>query len=289
MIHLIFSILSSASILIIFKTLERLKIDVFQVIIINYAVAFFLGLLLNRGQGNFAGFGFSQAPWIYLSLVIGVCLILMFFVIGMSTQKAGISVTSISSKISVIIPMVFSIYYTDETLNPAKTAGMVLALFSLFCIVLKKQGRGFDKRHVHLPVILFVGMGVLDSIVKFVQHEYLSTIDSAGFTGASFFFAFISGLVFCLFKQAPVRLFFQKKVFAAGILLGISNFGSIFFLINALNSNIFDSSILFGINSISIVGISVFSGCVLFKEKLSVVNWIGVASSVTAIFLLINA
>lgn len=289
MIHLTFSILSSTSILIIFKTLGTFKIKVFPVIIINYAMAFTLGLILSGERYSFSGFRFSQFPWIYFSMLIGVGLIAMFFIIALSTQKAGVSATTISSKISVIIPMLFSIFYFNETLNPVKAIGMVLALCALFCIVQKKQAAGFDKSYIHLPMILFIGMGLLDALVKFVQQEYLSNGETAGFTGASFFFAFTSGILICLFRRVPVRQFFNKKVFVAGIILGTCNFGSMFFLINALNSNIFASSILFGINSIAIVSLSIFAALVFFKEKLSPINWTGVVLSIASILLFINA
>lgn len=265
-----------------------MKIDVFHVIIINYAIAFTLGFLVNKRNDALTGLGFIQAPWIYLSMLIGVCLIGMFFVIGISTQKAGISVTSISSKISVIIPMLFSILYYNETLTPLKAVGIILALLALGCVVLRRQNNGFDKRYIYLPLLLFLGLGGLDALVKFVQQEYITDATSAGFTGASFFFAFISGIVLSLIRQVPFGQFFKKKVLIAGVLLGISNFGSMFFLINALNSHIFDSSVLFGINNIAIVGLSVFCAAVFFKEKLSALNWVGVSLSFAAISIFIN-
>lgn len=289
MIPLFFSILSSTAILIIFKTLEKLKIDVFHVIIINYAIAFSLGLFLNRGKGALTGLEFSQAPWFYLSMFIGVCLIAMFFVIGISTQKTGISVTTISSKLSVVIPMLFSIFYYNETITTAKTIGIFLALCALVCTVLKKQGTGFDKRHIHIPLILFFGMGLLDVIIKFVQYEYISSGNSAGFAGSVFFFAFVSGIILCLFRQVPITRFLKRNVVGAGILLGTCNFGSIFFLVNALNSNVFDSSVVFGINSLAIVGVSIFSAFIFFKERLSSLNWIGVSLSIVAISIFIKA
>ena len=283
------SILSSTSILIIFKILDRLKIDVFHVIIINYAIAFTMGFFLNRGAVRVSQLGISQSPWLYLSMLIGVCLITMFFVIGVSTQKAGISVTSISSKICVIIPMLFSIFYYHEAFSRLKALGIVLALLGLGCTVLKKHNNGIDNRYVFLPLLLFLGLGGLDVLVKFVQHEYITDETSAVFTGASFFFAFVSGIAICLARQVPVGQFFKTKVLIAGIFLGISNFGSMFFLINALNSHVFDSSVVFGINNIAIVGLSVFSAAVLFREKLSALNWVGVVLSLAAIAIFINA
>lgn len=289
MIHLFFSILSTTSILVLFKTIENRKIDLFHVIIINYAVAFLMGLLLNRGTGGLGGIGFSQAPWIYLSVLIGVCLIAMFFIIGISTQKAGISVTSISGKISVIIPMLFSILYYNEPFNPAKAVGIALAMLALGCAAVKKQAPGFDRRYVYLPLILFFGLGCLDALVKFVQQEYITQETSALFTGASFFFAFVSGVLLCLIRQVPLGQFLKKEVLTAGIFLGICNFCSMFFLINALNSRVFESSVVFGINNIGVVGLSVFSAAVFFREKLSALNWIGVSLSIAAISLFIRA
>jgi drug/metabolite transporter (DMT)-like permease len=294
MIHLVFSILSSFSILIIFKTIGRRKIDLFQVIIINYAAAFTLGLLLNRVNGGSDGPGLNvlsliRAPWLYTSMAIGLCLIIMFFVIGISTQKAGISVTGIAGKISVIIPMLFSIVYYHETLTAIKTAGIVLALPALACIVVKKRDSRLDRRYLVLPLLLFLGMGGLDALVKFVQHEHIVPETSAGFTGACFFFAFVSGLVICLIRQVSVKEFIKTRVLVAGTLLGISNFGSMFFLINALNSRVFDSSVIFGINSVGIVGLSVFLALILFKERLSRLNWAGVLLATGAILALVSS
>jgi len=75
-----------------------------------------------------------------------------------------------------------------------------------------------------------------------------------------------------------------------GIMLGISNFGSIYFLIRTLNhrspqGNIIDSSIVFGVNNTGIVVLSVFTGFIVFREKLKRINWIGVGLALVAIII----
>ena len=287
MIHLIFSILSTTAILIIFKSVEKFNMDVFHVIVINYAVAFILGIIIFSHH-SFDGLSFDNMPWIYFSILVGICLITMFFIIGLTTQKAGISVTSVSGKVSVIIPMLFSILYYRETLSLLKTAGIVTALFALVFSILKKQEKGIGRHYLFLPVVLFLGLGCLDSLVKFVQQEYLSNASSALFSGCSFFFAFAAGTAISITRRIPVQQFFKPNVLVAGTLLGICNFGSIFFLINALNSNIFDSSVLFGINNIAAVGLSVFAACALFREKLSALNWAGVSLSIVSISIFVH-
>ncbi|HWY36783.1 MAG TPA: hypothetical protein VNX68_19210, partial [Nitrosopumilaceae archaeon] len=61
---------------------------------------------------------------------------------------------------------------------------------------------------------------------------------------------------------------------------------SMFFILKALSSNIFESSQLYPIANIFIVLLSAISGVIIFKEKLSKVNVAGIALSIAAIALI---
>jgi multidrug transporter EmrE-like cation transporter len=79
-----------------------------------------------------------------------------------------------------------------------------------------------------------------------------------------------------------------------GALLGGVNFGSIFFLVKALNyrhqdHGLMDSSVVFGINNIGIVALSVILGLYLFRESFSSVNRAGIGICIGAIILLAYA
>lgn len=126
----------------------------------------------------------------------------------------------------------------------------------------------------------------MNVFIKFAQQEYITNSQSGAFTSTCFFFAFVSGVVLSLARRVPLRTFFQKDVLWAGILLGSCNLGTVFFRINALNQDIFDSSVIFGINATGIVACSVLAASVIFKERLSTVNWVGVALSLVSITLL---
>ena len=101
--------------------------------------------------------------------------------------------------------------------------------------------------------------------------------------------AAITGIITGIFSKKVLRSFKDIKVYIFGIILGCVNFGSIYFLINALNSGIFDSSILFGVNNVGIVGLSVIIGLLIFREKITKINWIGIILSFFAIIILIYA
>jgi uncharacterized membrane protein len=79
-----------------------------------------------------------------------------------------------------------------------------------------------------------------------------------------------------------------------GALLGGVNFGSIFFLVKTLNfidpeNGAIDSSVVFGINNIGIVALSVILGMLIFQEKLSAVNKTGILICIIATILLAYA
>ena len=289
MTDLAFSIISSTAILVLFKSFEERDIPLFHAIIINYAVAFSLGMAVNHGTDGIVAADFFRAPWTGPAAGLGICLITMFFVIGISTQKAGISITTVAAKISVVIPMLFSIFYYGESMTWIKAAGIGLALTGLACTVVRPEKSGAGDSGWYLPLILFTGLGGMDALVKFVQHEYVSDAASAAFTGATFFFAFCTGLAVCLFRQISLSGFLKPRVVVAGILLGAANFGSIFFIINALNSGVLDSAVLFGINSISVMALSVFCGLIFFRERLSPLNRAGIGMAIAAILLFTRA
>src|SRR5690554_3923375 len=109
MIFLILSILSSTSIYVVFKLVERHKVVNFSAIIVNYIVACFAGFFLSD-INPFTLQVFSQ-KWLPIALLVGIMFIVMFYVIAKSTQKAGVGVTTVASKMSVVFPIVFSIWY----------------------------------------------------------------------------------------------------------------------------------------------------------------------------------
>lgn len=290
MIFLILSIFSSAAIYVIFKYLDRFKIATFNVIIINYITASILGILLTKTQADI--FPIHQNAWFPYSVLIGVLFILMFVVIAKSSQVVGIAITTVSNKMSVIIPIIFSIMIDpNDELTNLKTTGIILAILAVFLTVYRKRKVEFDPRNIYLPVILFLGMGVVDSIVKYSQHNFVNDDILPLFTVILFIMAAISGLVTKIIRKTPFKELLNHKVLLWGIALGISNYGSLYFLIKALNyrnslgDNI-DGSIVFGINNLGVIAVSVMIGLIVFKEKLLKINWVGIIISFVAIYIL---
>jgi drug/metabolite transporter (DMT)-like permease len=284
MIWLLLTIISATGIFLIFKLLGRFKIPILNVIVLNYLVAALLGFVIY-GKINFSEI--INALWFPVSFIIGFLFIANFFLIGLSSNKVGISITTVASKMSVAIPMAFSIIYYREPIQFLKVFGLVLALVAVAMAVIQKnktKSKAFAK--TLLPAVLFIGMGITDSSVKYAQQAYVPDSEASVFSAALFGIAFLFGLLSLFLKKDSIKPFRKTKTYVAGISLGIVNFGSIYFIIRCLNSGVFQSSIVFGMANISVVTLSVIIGTVFFKEKLSKLNYIGIVLAITAIVIL---
>ncbi len=289
MYFLVLCIICSTGIFVVFKSIEKSGIPSFPVIVINYFIATLLGFLINPGQVN-AG-RIMETGWLPLSILIGILFIIMFFLIAFSTRKAGISVTTVASKMSVIFPIIFSMRIDpSDRLTLIKAVAIVLTLGGVALTVYRTREKNLDLSVIYIPLILFVGMGVVDSLVKYAQHHFVNDSETALFSAVLFLIALLSGVILMAFFPKLYGNFLRLPVWGWGMILGFVNFGSIFFLVHALNFSSpegkgMDSSIIFGINNIGIVGLSVLLGLLIFRDRLKPLNWVGIALSILALLL----
>jgi len=283
MIYILLSIFFFTGIFLIFKIIGKKNLPTLNIIVINYFVAAILGNIQSSENPINA---FSQ-DWIYMAIIIGLLFFIFFIVLGISAKLVGLSITTVAGKMSVVIPIIFSIIYYKENVSILKTSGIILAVLGVLFTVYKKTEE--TKKHklseFLIPLLLFIGMGFTDLLFKFSQHKYINENNIALFNSSLFYISFFSSLIYALFSKNH-QSFFKKETILYGILLGAVNYLGVLFFIKALGTNIFDSSVIFGINNIGIVILSVLLGLVLFKEKLSSINLVGVSISIAAIFML---
>ena len=84
------------------------------------------------------------------------------------------------------------------------------------------------------------------------------------------------------FKK-PIKTNFRNVI--GGIVLGVPNYFSIYFLLRALQNETLDSASIFTLNNVAIVMFSTLLGILIFKEKISAKNWGGIALAVVSIML----
>ena len=236
-----------------------------------------------------------SAPWLPYATGLGLLFISGFYAVGMTVLFFGLTVASVLQKMSLVISVPFAIIAFSEPATPMKIAGVLLALGA---VVLSNwpskkpssQTMDLDKPSLSaffvwfFPLYAFLVSGAIECGLQYVQNSVIDSSgnDSAEFSSGIFASAAIIGSIVVLFQSFRAKQKFELKNLVAGILLGVPNYFSIYFLLKAFDV-LGDKSVVLPVNNIAIVAISALLGVLLFSEKLSKINWVGVALSAIAI------
>jgi drug/metabolite transporter (DMT)-like permease len=204
---------------------------------------------------------------------------------ALTAQRNGLSVASVASKMSVIIPVIFGIYVYHEGVGAQKIIGIILALIAVYLTSVRPKTTSNFTKVLWLPMALFFGSGVIDTSIKYLETTYVSENGIPIFSATIFAFAFIVGLSILSYKFVKKPYTIPIKTIIAGSILGITNYFSIYYLLKALNHESLESSTLFTVNNVAIVMVSTLLGLLIFKETISRTNWYGIALAIVSIVL----
>lgn len=290
MLYLLGSIILTSYLTLAFKVCEKYRVSIFQAIVFNYITCVITGSFVNGSfPVNAAAIG---TPWFKWACVMGVLFVSIFNIVGITTQKIGVAVASVANKLSLIIPVILSVYLYEETVAGWKLAGVLLALLAvvLTCYPSKKADAAKDvsvRKWVYvLPFVLFVGSGLLDALINHVQKQYVTEENKNAYLITGFLSAAVIGSLLLLFQYITGRQKFDFKNLLAGILIGIPNYFSIWCLVRFLKNTPWQSSASIPVNNMGIVLFSSVVAWLVFKEKLSKINWLGIVLSLMAIYLI---
>ncbi len=268
-----------------FKYFDKYKVNVFQALVFNYLTAASIGFFICAAPVS----TYLHQQWIPTSLVLGILLISIFYAISQTTIRIGVSAATVANKMSLIIPVSAAFYFYNDKVTISKVIGILLALLAVYLTSKKEKNTDNsvpDKKLLLLPLLVFVGSGVIDVIVNYVQATYLQGSNSELFLAFSFGVAFIIGAAIIVGQLITQNKKIELKSSIAGVCLGIPNFFSINFIIKALDSAVFESTVLFPVNNMGVVLVSAIAAYWLFKEKLSIVNIVGILFALLAIALI---
>ncbi|MGC9354953.1 MAG: hypothetical protein ACP5D9_14000 [Mariniphaga sp.] len=285
MIFLVASIVSSTAIYVIFRWAKNYSCRLKPLITVNYLTATILGFgfLLRFNFHPFLRF----TNWMPFGISLGVLYIIMFFLIGLSSQKAGITITTLANKLSLVFPVFFSLFWFNETATTWKYTGLVTAILAVLLTLYKKNIKKTKLLWFVLPLAIFIGSGIVDSLIKLIQATQIADSQAASFSTFVFFVAFICGVVVSFSKKETTTNLFHAPTLLFGILLGTANFGSLYFILNALNKSRLESSLVFALNNMLIVALSATIGFFIFKEKLNRINVIGLILAFISLYILL--
>ena len=288
MIYLLASIALSTGIFVLFQRFEHWGVHTLQAIVINYGVAAALGWSLCGGPSMFIEV--QAASWVWIALAMGVLFIYLFQLIARSTQTLGLTVTSIASKLSMVLPVaLFLAFDPMDALTWQKGVAIAMAVPAIVLASWKEESltvqRGWKKWTV--PLVIFVGSGCIDFMfaaysgethMQTVAHRYL-------FASLPLTTACIAGL-FWLSATGQLRLP-SRNTAMAGLGLGIINFGSLYFLLETYDKVSLARSGVMPVNNLGVILLSAAASVLFLNEQLNGRNRWGLALGSLVILLLL--
>ena len=300
MLFLSLSILLSVLLLLNFRLFPRYEINTFQAIVFNYPVCFLTGLLLLPAGQSFT-MDLSQ-NWTWLALGLGVGFILTFLLSGASTQRMGITATSLANNLSLVIPVCFSLFVFRTGGKPFDTLnylGLALAVIAVGLSTYKTEPPADSPNpetkptaprfgaNVLLPVSVFLFYGATNTLINYMNLHYSPSADKTiQVTLTMVVGAIVAGLLMLVVRMVQGRETLQPRSLIGAITLGVPNFLSFYTLILALSAFGGNGAFVYPLYNIGVILLAALLATLFFREPLSAANKIGLVLAVLAIGLI---
>jgi drug/metabolite transporter (DMT)-like permease len=265
---------------VLLKLARRFNIDIGQAIAWNYVVASALTALVL--QPSLATLREPGAPWLAL-IGLGVLLPTIFLALGASVRNAGIVRSDAAQRLSLLISLLAAFVLFGEQLSALKAAGIAVVLLALLCMVVWRSGAGAKGDGVAgwlYPLLVLGGFGTIDILFKRVA---LAGVPLGASLQAMFALALPVAFALQLWRRLRGRTHFTARSALCGAALGLANFGNILFYLRGHRALPQHPALVFASMNIGVVALGALVGVLVFRERLSRLNFVGVVLALLAI------
>ncbi len=279
MLYIFFSVCCSVFVSVLLKLAKRYEIDTRQAITWNYSIAGLLTWLIYKPE--IPEFSDTLYP-AYIAL--GILLPSLFVILALSVRYTGIVRTDVAQRLSLFIPVLAAFLIFNEAQSVIKIAGIGLAFVAIIFSVPWQKQSGTGSSYWIYPLIVFVGMGIIDILFK-----QIAKTDSIPFTSSLlivFILAFAVSILYLLFLFIAKGMKFTLINAICGWILGIANFGNILFYLKAHQALAQQPSLVFSAMNIGVILLGSAVGVFIFSEKLSRLNYAGIVLALFSILIL---
>lgn len=286
LLYLLASVACSVTVAVLLKLARRWQVDVRQAIAMNYLVAALLCWAVLRPDA--AGLLTPRTPWLVLA-ALGVLLPSVFLAMAAAVRHAGIVRSDAAQRLSLFIPLLAAFLLFGEPPSARKLVATLLAAGALTCLLRRAgpvQGpanAAADPDHGRAawlwPLAVWLGYGVIDILFKQVARA------GTAFAGGLLLAFVIAGLLMLAYLLRR-RVRCQARHLAAGVVLGLANFGNILTYIRAHQSLPEHPALVFASMNMGVITLGTLVGALAFREPLSRLNLLGIALALGAIVLM---
>ena len=288
MLSFLATILSTVVIFLLFPSFKRWGIRTAWAITVNYFVAGGLGWMLAGGVD--AMHASIQAPWIVPLSLIGVCFYPLFRLTATCSQELGISVATIATKLSMAIPvLVLALADGMHDIHWGQWLGLSLAFPAVYLSSRSGESTpsssGLARRLWWMPLVMFAGSGCIDLVFGWYSTD--PSLDAPGMQMAFASVPFtLGGLVGVAHQIQLGHGMPKRRDLLGGVLLGVTNFASLYFLLLAFDVQIMERAMVIPLLNLSVIVLATAAGMVLLGDRPNKEARWGVALATAAIGLM---
>lgn len=277
MIYIVLSICCSVTVAVLLKLAKRYQISIIQAVTVNYFTALIFSFLFFKPDVNLLT---PAAQWpIYIALAI--LLPSVFLVLAASVKNLGIIKTDIAQRLSLFIPILAAYFIFEEDFNQYKLIGLTIGFLAILLTFLRKSNQETKGNNWLYPILVFLGFGVIDVLFKQIALYKALPYTISLFT--VFCLACIVSLIIVISMVFSGKTKLQLVNLVCGLILGFFNFGNILFYMKAHKALAENPSTVFAAMNLGVIIVGTLVGIVVFKEKLSKINYVGIILALIAV------
>ncbi|MDP5139130.1 MAG: EamA/RhaT family transporter, partial [Spirosomaceae bacterium] len=215
-----------------------------------------------------------------------------FLLSGLATQRMGMTATSLANNVSLVLPVLASLFLfdTDMKFDVVNYLGLACAFLALILVSVKKETGLLKSAGISgglLVIAVFLMYGITNTAINFLNLNFIPNPDlTIPVTLVMVLGSVIAGLCLFVYTSWKENKLPNKQTLIASVTLGVPNFLSFFLLILALTAFGNSGAFVYPIYNIGVILVSSVIGILFFREKLSPLNYTGLGIAFLAIVLI---
>lgn len=278
MIALLLTVLCSSSIALILKYNDTRDGNPLLLLAGNYFIAAIISFGFILADLNAT---VSIETFIF-GVLLAFLFVASFFAFAKAVGAAGTALATVSSRLSVIVPLLLSIVIYQEEPTVYQFVGIFLAFITIILFYFSLRNESSKKLrfidYFYLIAVL-VGIGLNDFCMKVFQ-QWRPEVEKSYFIFIIFSAATIYTTFVIFIKQIPLK----SIVLIRGGILGVPNMFSTFFILLALAQ--LPAIVVYPMTNIGIILLTALGAWIIWREKLNMYGKWALVSGIIAILFL---
>lgn len=277
--------MSSCTLLWMLRYFSDKNLNIQGIITVNYITCLISTLVVNADTLTYQSMK-AETLNVY-AFLLGGLFIITFNIMSKTVTHFGIMISSVTQKMSLIAPIMIGVLFYAENLTIFRIIGIIAAMGAIVVINMPFNKDPEQKRKWIFwlyPLLTWLLSSIIDAAF-YLLGKSTGSKQSAMFLATLFCTAATLGILLIIIQKIKNAERIPLHIIPYGILLGVPNFMSIHYLMKAIGQG-WDASLMFPINNVGIIAISMVGALLIFKEKANKFKLMGIALAISAVLLI---